>query len=657
LGDDTQLTSREPLGRLERWGFVLLLLASFWSRALCVIQYESSHPGATYPVIDEASYDSWGARIAEGDWLGSEVFFQEPLYPYFLGGVYSIAGHDLGAVRWVQCALGALTVALVFLLARRLFGRTAGWVAGVGLAGYGPALLLPCLLLKPNLFLPLATGFAYLLVLPGRSSRRWLALGLLGSLGALLRGNMLILLPLFAVGALVRGRADGATWRAAGSDAGAFVLGLVLVLLPVLVRNQVVGGVFALTTSGAGTNVYGGNNPENPLGVATEFSWVRGIPAYEAEDWRQEAERRTGRVLDPGEVSSFWLGEALASMRHDPGLHLRIFWNKLRLALGSYEVPDNHHYAWDRSYVPLLRWPWPGFLLWGGLGLAGLVLWLARREVGVGGARPAALALFFLGYLATIVLTVMSSRARLPLVVLLLPFAGLWVERCVSAIRGQGGRRTRSLAAAGWSLLIAGIVVAWPVLDEAALREDLDQREYNLAVQLREEGRLLRSRELALELLERHPASTRLRVLLADLDGQRALALREAGQDQVAQQLMQAALRSLREIATDERVIGRERARAYRLAGYLQVSLQNFGAAERFFEQALGFTPRDAELRLAHLKAREARCGQLEGALREACHERWLEELAALAAELGEGRAGREARALLEALRSKESGD
>jgi tetratricopeptide (TPR) repeat protein len=146
-------------------------------------------------------------------------------------------------------------------------------------------------------------------------------------------------------------------------------------------------------------------------------------------------------------------------------------------------------------------------------------------------------------------------------------------------------------------------------------------------------------------------------VLLADLDGQRALALREAGQDQVAQQLMQAALRSLREIATDERVIGRERARAYRLAGYLQVSLQNFGAAERFFEQALGFTPRDAELRLAHLKAREARCGQLEGALREACHERWLEELAALAAELGEGRAGREARALLEALRSKESGD
>ena len=650
MGDDTQLAAREPLGRLERWGFVLLLLASFGLRALCVTQYERSHPGANFPVIDEAAYDSWAARIAEGDWLGSEVFFQEPLYPYFLGGVYSIAGHDLGAARWVQCALGALAVALVFLLGRRLFGRGAGWVAGLGLAVHGPALLLPCLLLKPNLFLPLLAGLAYLLVLPGRSVRRWLALGLLVGLGALLRGNMLLLAPVIAVGALVRGRTDGASWRGALGDSWALLAGVLLVLLPVLVRNQVVGGVFALTTSGAGTNVYGGNNYENPLGVATEFSWVRGIPAYEAEDWRQEAERRTGRSLDAGEVSRFWLAETLSSVRRQPGLHLSILWNKLRLALGSYEVPDNHLYAWDRRYVPMLGLPWPDFWVWGALGLAGLGLWLVRRGSGKAGARPAALALLFLGYLATIVLTVMSSRARLPLVVLLLPFAGQWVTGTALALRRRGPGWKLELSSAFVAVLATALLVGWPVLGEAELREDFDQRQYNLAVQQREQGELAGARELAVELLARYPNSARLRILVADLDGEEALRMKAAGKPEEAQALMQAVLDSLRELATDERVLARERARAFRLAGYLQVTLGNLSAAERFFARALELLPRDPELRLAHLKARRARCSSLEGPARVECLELWTEELRALADVLGEGRAKREARALLEEL-------
>jgi len=85
-------------------------------------------------------------------------------------------------------------------------------------------------------------------------------------------------------------------------------------LMPVLWRNHHVGGVWVLTTSGAGTNLYGGNNPENPWGRATEFSFVRGIPAYEAGDWNREAERRLGRELDPKETSDYWLQQVLQSV-------------------------------------------------------------------------------------------------------------------------------------------------------------------------------------------------------------------------------------------------------------------------------------------------------------------------------------------------------
>src|SRR5690606_9871220 len=109
--------------------------------------------------------------------------------------------------------------------------------------------------------------------------------------------------------------------------------------VPTGLRNWYVGDVFVLTTSGAGTNLYGGNNAQNPYGIATEFDWVRGIPEFEAGDWRNEAERRVGRALDPSEVSSYWMGEVLRSLRDDPWLHLRILWKKGRATLGSYEVP------------------------------------------------------------------------------------------------------------------------------------------------------------------------------------------------------------------------------------------------------------------------------------------------------------------------------
>jgi hypothetical protein len=45
---------------------------------------------------DAAGYDAWAREIAAGDWLGKTVFYQAPLYPYFLGTWYTVAGTS----RW-----------------------------------------------------------------------------------------------------------------------------------------------------------------------------------------------------------------------------------------------------------------------------------------------------------------------------------------------------------------------------------------------------------------------------------------------------------------------------------------------------------------------------------------------------------------------------
>ncbi len=596
--------------RLVGWlGLFVVAAALRWA---FVAQYERAHPQADQPAIDERSYDRWAREIASGDWLGREIFFQEPLYPYWLGAVYRAADgaeHEQRALaRRAQALLGGVTAVLVALLARMVAGAQAGWLAGGLWAVYRPAVWMSALLLKPNLFLPLWVGLAWAVLAatgaaPGAKGRRsllWGLVGVLAGLGALLRGNVLLLLPLIALGPVILARfGRREPCRAALGHAACVVLGAALCLLPVALRNQAVGGKFVLTTSGAGTNFYGGNNLHNPYGLATEFPWVRGIPEFEAGDWQREAQRRTGRALDASETSSFWLGEVLASLRANPLEHAKILWNKLWLSLGRYEVPDNHYLEWDARHVPLLRWPLPGYESAGWLGLAGLFAFAfarrprTREEMDQRGAWV--LAALYAAYLATIVATVTSERVRLALLPPLIVF-GAWFALGLA-------RRRIALAPALLALSAAGALTFTTPLSAERIAGDFDERDYNLACAWIESGvDVERIVPLAEALEARHPGSARIAVLAAQVDLERAASLTAAAsgasspeQRARALELTKAALARLdRAVNADS---PRERYRAFKARGGANQSYGQWEDASKDYRRALEFDPGDLDVR------------------------------------------------------------
>lgn len=599
---------------LSRGMLALLFFAAAALRLWVVFDFEASHPFAERPVIDEASYESWALEIAAGDWLGDEVFFQEPLYPYTLGTWYALFGSDRTGWRMFQALLGALVALQVARLGARLFGARAGALGGWLWALHGPALLFPALLLKPNLFLPvLLLGVGWMVAEVERADGpRWrrFGLGVALGLGALLRGNALILIPgAVLVPWVAQVWLHRRGWLAGACAAGLVVLGVTAVLLPVALRNQQVGGVLALTTSGAGTNLYGGNNEFNTLGRATEFPWVRGIPEFEADDWRREAERRSGRELDPGETSSFWMGELRRSIAANPTLHGRILFNKLALTLGSYEVPDNHSYDWDRARLSFLRF-WPIDLrLVGVLGLGGL-LWSVAR--GRGGAPGRMLALAYFAYLLTIVLTVTSMRARLPLVPLLAPFAGLALAELWACAK----RERESVAPLLGALALAAVAVWTPPWIYSLSDKDLDKREFNAAAYWFQSGDLQRAGEVASRLAQKYPGSSRVELLLAQLEAEQAFDLEDRGQVDQAQALLQSSLGRVRFVVESEQVSPRERFRGQRLAGLIQARSGRWSAAVRFFGDALEFDPEDEVVRteLAQALFKRLEPGDLERA-------------------------------------------
>ncbi len=97
---------------------------------------------------DAHGYDQWAQRLAAGDWVGSEVFYQAPLYPYFLGLIYKVFGRDLLVVRIIQALIGSASCALLGMAGARFFSKPVGLIAGLALALWAPAIFFDGLLQK-----------------------------------------------------------------------------------------------------------------------------------------------------------------------------------------------------------------------------------------------------------------------------------------------------------------------------------------------------------------------------------------------------------------------------------------------------------------------------------------------------------------------------
>ena len=161
---------------------------------------------------DSRGYDTWARQLAAGDWLGTEVFYQAPLYPYVLGVIYALVGRDLLAVRLIQAVLGGVSSVALGYAGWRLVSPAAGLVAGLMLALYPPAIFFDGLVQKSVLdvlFVCLALAIAGAIVATGGRPRAWLLLGVVMGALSLTRENALALVAVVLV------------WAASPASAGA----------------------------------------------------------------------------------------------------------------------------------------------------------------------------------------------------------------------------------------------------------------------------------------------------------------------------------------------------------------------------------------------------------------------------------------------------
>ena len=443
------------------WVALTIFTVALLIRALHLWQIRRA-PFFPLVVGDGASYDMWARAIAAGDWSNRDVFYQAPLYPYFLGAIYAIVGHDLMVVRVCQSIIGSVSCVLLGAAGWRLFSRRVGLVAGLMLAGSAPAIFSDAVLQKSVLdffFVCLLLWFASGLVHEPRSRRLWLQAGFALGCLSLTRENALVFLVPLLAWLVLRPRAP-ATQRLA--LAAMLCVGLAGALLPVAMRNQVVGGEFHLTTSQFGPNFYIGNNA-GATGGYQPLRYGQGAAEFERDDATELAERALGRSLTPGEVSRYWTRLAFDDIVSQPGDWLRLMAWKFALLWNATESADTEsQYAHAEWSVPLR--------LTGHVTHFGVIAPLALFGVWATWARRDQLWLLYAmcaTYAASVMMFFVFTRYRYPLVPFLILFASAGL---VDARRILRDTRTARLVPCVVAMLALAAFSNWPLVSREAMR-------------------------------------------------------------------------------------------------------------------------------------------------------------------------------------------
>ncbi len=484
----------EPSAASSKVVFYAIFALAFFLRLIYLLQIESI-PLFYHLAGDGRTYDEWGQRIAAGNWLGEGVFYQAPLYPYFLGTLQFIFGHNLWLIRLVQITLGAGSCALIFLAGSRLFSRRVGIASGILLSCYAPAIFFDGLIEKSILDLAL---LSLMLLLLARVMDReaggvqWVVLGaVLGFLG-LSRENALILVAIVPI--WIGLYFSTATRRRRLEWVGLFLVGVLGVLFPVGLRNHIVGGEFKLTTSQFGVNFFIGNNAAAD-GTYDSIKNVIGEPQLEGPDATRLAQKITGRSLTSGEVSDYWFGKSMEYIRAEPGGWLQLLLKKWVMVWNAREIEDSDDFyiyqGWS-SLLWVLGWV-NHFGVLVPLAFLGALLSMGRwRELWLLYVMVVSLALSVTAFYV-------FGRYRYPLVPLLVLFAGAGIVNLVELYKANSRRKTFIAAAI---VLFSGVIVNWPIYN---IRGPWPGGHNNLSNAYYKQGRVKEATEHALKAVQLEP--------------------------------------------------------------------------------------------------------------------------------------------------------
>ncbi|MDP2911619.1 MAG: glycosyltransferase family 39 protein, partial [Candidatus Omnitrophota bacterium] len=347
-------------------------------------------------VFDQYTYNTSAIKILSGNWIGSEVFGKEPLYPYFLAVIYKIFGYSHVPVYIIQVLLSSLGALCLYKITAAIFNRMAGYIAGFIFAFYSLSVYHDALILRESLIASLAIFLLYFIMKAEDENRLWqwfLSGAMLGFL-MLTRRNMLLPFILFYMLLIKK------PFKSAFRYALIFTAGFFIVILPVVIRNYVVSDCKYIGISKEVNAFWVGNNPASS---GVDVDWSR--------EYNYLNDKAGGNI---NKTAAVFLNE----LKNNPGAYASLYLRKIWMFFNGYEAPSNtSYYLYREEFPTLLRWPLFNFQFVCALALIGIFLNLFVKP------KPHILYIFLFVLSISVILFHIQDRFRLPVVPFFIIFA------------------------------------------------------------------------------------------------------------------------------------------------------------------------------------------------------------------------------------------
>lgn len=410
-----------------RWfGILGILLLGFFLRLALAQQ----GPGIEIRG-DERDYTDRAQEILLNPFTYTNVF-RPPLYPAFLAASDLAFGATRYATAAAQALLAVVNIAVFYALAQTLFRRAGVSLLAAFLFAISVELIaLTRLFYAETLFFLLSTAGFWLLLKWARgaaNARRMIVAGVMIALAALTReviGLFAILcVPVWLALVLAP------QWKQALVKSAFFGIGLAVVLVPWMIRNAPIEGRFIfISTSGEHNFARDQARVETQVGIVpnlegAETSVENGqvVVHYQPQIFKEIREQ------PPSQRGAYAFQRGMTVILHAPVLWFLAKLDSIRDLLTP--APPDVIYMRLESLPP--EWsPWleamSAFFVTGVLALAVVGMWLARDH-----APKLLIWLYVLFNLAIFIVTHYQPRYRLPLVILLIPYAAygmMWLAQ------------------------------------------------------------------------------------------------------------------------------------------------------------------------------------------------------------------------------------
>ncbi len=437
---------------------------------------------AVDPIIFN-KYPYFARELSAGRDIGERLVDLSPLYLYVVTAFYKIFGPNWDLLAALQIILGSIHCVLIGLIGAKIFNPAVGILASGVLMLYGNIALIESTL-EPEAFLFFFNALAVLLLLRAaetdtvdRISTWWLFAGIATGLAAITKANALLMIP-------------GAAfwiWLSAKKTPfwafGLFLLGAILVIAPVTIRNFVKFNDFVLITADGGKVFFHGNGPgadgleRVDLPDQGFIEEKQGEPDYAHALFRQTARREAGYHLKPSECSSYWVSRTITHIRENPRLALENFVRKTLLFFNNYEIHDLD--TTYKGYKTLQRWPLVTAGIITALGSAGMLLFATMF-------RRLFLAYWIVAiYLVSVIVFFPATRYRMPALPFLSIFAAAFLYELIAFFRKKEATRVVN----AFVLVLFFLGTAYLPMKTAVRRFDLWQQISRIHYSL--EGRML----------------------------------------------------------------------------------------------------------------------------------------------------------------------